>query len=262
MAPLLLIPVITTPFQCTAINIVGWLPRTPHGNILNMIVYGSRFTDARPLWKTTEEVVRTALFDMLSVYGTPKEILSDQMSNFLSQTMKELCKLLDITQIKTSPYHPQTNGAFEWFHGTLKSMPQNHKDEKWGWDALLSPWLFAYREVPNASTCLLPFNLVFGHQVKAPLDILQWLLDGFKVDWQISFRWVEEIWNKIEQMQGLAVQNQRGTTRRRNLKCSTNETRFWLSWGKNPGCRHTKGKAHTSSCRNCHRSHIYWHARL
>lgn len=173
-APLIPMPVIATPFQRIAIDIVGPLPRTTRGNkfILTLMDYGSRFPDARPLRTTHSEAVATALFEMISVYGTPREILTDQGSNFLSSMMEQLYKLLGIQHIKTSPYHPQTNGAVERFHGTLKNMLRKYKDEKRGWDSLLPPLLFAYREVPNDSTGFSPFDLVFGHHVRGPLDIL------------------------------------------------------------------------------------------
>ena len=39
--------------------------------------------------------------------------MSDQASEFTGQVISELCDLLDVTKIRTLPYHPQTNGAVE-----------------------------------------------------------------------------------------------------------------------------------------------------
>ena len=39
--------------------------------------------------------------------------MSDQVSEFTGQVISELCDLLGITKIRTSQYHPQTNGAVE-----------------------------------------------------------------------------------------------------------------------------------------------------
>ncbi len=41
------------------------------------------------------------------------------------------------------------------------------------WDTLLPYLLFAYREVPQASTGFSPFELLYGRQVRGPLDILR-----------------------------------------------------------------------------------------
>ena len=37
--------------------------------------------------------------------------MSDQASEFTGQVILELCDLLGVTKIRTSPYHPQTNGT-------------------------------------------------------------------------------------------------------------------------------------------------------
>ena len=43
-------------------------------------------------------------------------------NNFMSGLLKELYRLLQIWRIRTSPYHPQTDGLVEKFNGTLKMM--------------------------------------------------------------------------------------------------------------------------------------------
>jgi transposase InsO family protein len=54
--------------------------------------------------------------------GVPTEILTDQRSNFTSQLLKEVYRMLKIEPIRTRPYHPQTDGLVERFNSTLKSM--------------------------------------------------------------------------------------------------------------------------------------------
>ena len=41
------------------------------------------------------------------------------------------------------------------------------------WDKLLPYLLFAYREVPQTSTGFAPFELLYAHPVRGPLDILK-----------------------------------------------------------------------------------------
>ena len=62
------------------------------------------------------------LFLLSSRVSLPDEILTDQGTCFMSQVMKEMCHLLHVTQLRTSVYHPQTNGLVERFNKTLKSM--------------------------------------------------------------------------------------------------------------------------------------------
>ena len=163
------------PFARVAIDMIGPLTRTKVGNkyILTLMDYGSRYPEAIPLKNTDSQTVATALVDIFSQLGIPEETLSDQGENFISKLMPDLYKLLGVKSIRTSPYHPQTNGAIERFHGTLKAMLKKYERGQRGWDTLLPYPLFAYREVPNRSTGFLPFDLMFGRHVRGPLDVLR-----------------------------------------------------------------------------------------
>ena len=106
--------------------------------------------------------------------GVPDEILTDQGPNFMSALLEEVYRLLQITRIRTIPYHPQTDGLVERFNGTLKAMlkkfvSRNQKD----WDEYLLYLLFAYRELTQESTGFCPFELLLGRKVRGPLDILR-----------------------------------------------------------------------------------------
>jgi len=83
-----------------------------------------------------------------------------------------------INQIRTSPYHPQTNSACEHFNGTLKSMlctlTEKFPDS---WDTAL-PWiLVTFHEVPVETLSCSLFDLLYGHSVAIPLSLLKsvWL---------------------------------------------------------------------------------------
>ena len=59
------------------------------------------------------------LMEIFSRNGIPRTILSDQGSQFIGILVKGLCKRLGISQIRTTPYHTESNGSVERFHGTL-----------------------------------------------------------------------------------------------------------------------------------------------
>ena len=53
---------------------------------------------------------------------------------FESNIIKELCELMDIQKVRTSPYHVQTNRQVEWAHQILMHMIEElSKDQKADW---------------------------------------------------------------------------------------------------------------------------------
>ena len=161
-APLIPLPVVDEPFQCVAMDIVSPLPKSRSGKryILVLCDYATRYPEAVALRsiEAAEELVK-----IFSRVGIPKEILTDQGSNFTSRLLGELYNMLHIHPIRTSPYHPQTDGLVERFNQTLKSMLKKAAvKECKDWDKLLPYLLFAYREVPQSSTGFSPFELLYG----------------------------------------------------------------------------------------------------
>ena len=55
-------------------------------------------------------------------YGLPEKILTDQGCNFESDLLKALCEIAQVKKMRTSGYHPHTNGQYEHFNVTLISM--------------------------------------------------------------------------------------------------------------------------------------------
>ena len=45
--------------------------------------------------------------------------MSDQGKEFCNNILKEMCYYLNIKKIRTTPYHPQSNGSVERVHYTL-----------------------------------------------------------------------------------------------------------------------------------------------
>ena len=71
---------------------------------------------------------------------------------------KELCRLLDITKLRSTAYHSQTNGILERWHPCLKGMLHKASNSKEEWDNLLKYCLLAYRATPHAATGFSPYD--------------------------------------------------------------------------------------------------------
>ena len=175
-APMVPLPIIREPFSRMAMDMVGPLPRSCSGNKYVLVVcdYATRYPEAIPLKNTDAETVAEDLLALFARVGIPNEILTDQGSNFQSQLLRELYRLLHVDAIRTSPYHPQTDGLVERFNQTLKAMlKRTASEEGKDWDKLIPFLLFAYREVPQESTGYSPFELLYGRDVRGPLDVLK-----------------------------------------------------------------------------------------
>jgi len=190
IVPLGKMPIIHTPFDRVAVDVVGPIyPATDRGNryVLTVVDYATRYPEAVPLKNIHAETVAEALVNMFTRVGVPREILSDQGSQFLSAVMKEMCRLLSLHQLVTTPYHPMCNGLVEQFNGTLKTMLRHMCAKKpRDWDRYLGPLLFAYREVRQDSLGYSPFELLYGRTVRGPMCILKELLKNESVEPEVK----------------------------------------------------------------------------
>ena len=188
-APLIPLPIMEIPFQRIAMDIVGPLPRSSSGKRFVLVIcdYATRYPEAIALRNTDANTVAEELVKFFARVGVPNEILTDQGTNFTSQLLTEVYRLLHVKPIRTTPYHPQTDGLVERFNHTLKAMLRKtaNKEGK-DWDRLIPYLLFAYREVPQASTGFSPFELLYGRQVRGPLDII-------KETWEASHKSSESV---------------------------------------------------------------------
>lgn len=87
-------------------------------------------TEAIALRTVHASAIAKELLKCFAGMGVPEEILTDQDTNFTSQMLAEVYRLLRIKPIRTTPYHPQTDGLVERLNGTLKAMLQRQQTTK------------------------------------------------------------------------------------------------------------------------------------
>ena len=154
-APLNPLPVIKEPFTRIAMDVFGPLNRTKAGNkyILVLMDYATKWPEAFALRNVTTETIVNCIIKVTTRIGVPQELLTDNGSNFMSKVMKKYCSMTGIEQIRTSPYHPQTDGMVERFNATLKrllrKLTQNSEVE---WDLCLPYVLWSYRGTIHKTT--------------------------------------------------------------------------------------------------------------
>lgn len=175
-APLVPLPVFDAPFDRVMIDVVGPLPRTAAGNmyIFTLMDLATRYPEAVPVRSIKSKIILRELTTFFTRFGLPKEIQSDQGSNFMSREFKDSMRALGITQITSSAYHPQSQGALERYHQTMKNMLKKYcLEHERDWDKGLPYLLFAAREAPSESLGFSPFELLFTHSVRGPMQVLK-----------------------------------------------------------------------------------------
>lgn len=164
------------PFERLILDRVGPLPKSKscHQYILTLMCAATRFPEAVPLRSLRANIVVKEVIKFCSTFGLPKVIQTDQGSNFTSKLFAQVLKELGVFHQMSSTYHPESQGALERFHQTLKSMLHAYcvstgKD----WVEGLPLLLFAIRESVQESIGFSSSELVFGHTVRGLLKLLQ-----------------------------------------------------------------------------------------
>ena len=106
-------------------------------------------------------------------FSPPEQLHSDQGRNFESAVISEVCKLLGVVKTRTTPYHPQSDGLVERFNRTLLSMLATAAVEQpFDWESQLRRLCLAYNTSIHPTTGETPFLLMFGRQVRMPVDVM------------------------------------------------------------------------------------------
>ncbi|KAL0901602.1 hypothetical protein ABMA27_006820 [Loxostege sticticalis] len=136
-APMQITTTSTSPFQRVALDVVGPLPESGTAKLKYIMTLQddlTKFSVAYPIRTVSAEETSDCLVHFISLFGIPKTILTDQDTNFTADLFKKTCAFLKIKQLWSSPYHPQTQGALERSHSTLKEYLKsyvNNNQDNW-----------------------------------------------------------------------------------------------------------------------------------
>jgi hypothetical protein len=108
--------VVIEPFEKWALDFVG--PINPMSRrrryILVCTDYVTKWVEAKALYSANEQSVVDFLFeDIFTHFGVPREIVTDQGTQFTSNLVKAITEQYQIKHRKSSPYHPQENRQVE-----------------------------------------------------------------------------------------------------------------------------------------------------
>ena len=175
-APLMKFQTPRQPFERIAMDVVGPLVTTNNGYkyILTVQDAATRYLEAFPMKNSTAETVaKHFIKGIILKHGTPRQLLTDLGTNFLSKLMKDICTTLQIDRLHTTAYRPQTNGSLERSHRTLKDLISHYitADQR-DWDEWLPYAVSAFCTMTHASLGESPFFLLYGRDIELPFDEL------------------------------------------------------------------------------------------
>jgi len=101
----------------------------------------------------------------------------EDRGGFTSEMMHEVCRLLEVKQSNTTPYHAMGNGIVENFNKTIKNLLKKVAAEKpKDWHRYLGPLMFAVCDTPQDS--IHTVRIVVWLQSPYTNDFVEKNLDG------------------------------------------------------------------------------------
>ena len=136
---------------------------------------------------TTTDATVERLRVLLAQFGLPVAIVSDNGTNFVSNTFQEFLQRNGVRQVTTAPGHPSSNGLAEHAVRTFKEGVSRLKEDSM--TARLSRFLFTYRNTPHPTTGTSPAELLQGRRSRSALDLMKSYLEGRVLAEQFHQAW-------------------------------------------------------------------------
>nr|VZI36614.1 unnamed protein product [Spirometra erinaceieuropaei] len=158
-------------FSHVHIDLVGPFPTSRGSNYL--LTATDRFTRwpiATPIPNiTADSVVHAFMEHWISHYGVPSTITTDRGQQFESRLFNSLTNLLGCSRIRTTAYHPSSNGLVERFHRQLKASLRAH-DNPSHWSEHLPLVMLGIRTALKPDLECSAAELVYGTTLRIPRD--------------------------------------------------------------------------------------------
>jgi hypothetical protein len=111
------------------------------------------------------------LDQIVRLHGIPKTIISDRGAPFVARFWEQLQSALGTKLIRSSAYHPQTDGQTERVNQILEDMLRAciiHYGTSW--DKYLALAEFSYNNSYQSSLQMSPFEALYGRRCRTPLS--------------------------------------------------------------------------------------------
>uniref|UniRef100_A0A3P9ICG4 Integrase catalytic domain-containing protein n=1 Tax=Oryzias latipes TaxID=8090 RepID=A0A3P9ICG4_ORYLA len=195
------------------VDVLGPFPLTESGNryVLVAMDYFTKWPEAYAVPDQSATTTAKYLVEgMFTRFGVPNELHSDQGRNFESRLFAEVCKCLGVRKTRTTPLHPQSDGLVERFNRTLATqlatLTSTHQRD---WDQHLPLVLWAYRTAVQESSQCTPALLMFGRELRTPVDLVFGAAPEPEITGGLELDYVRQLKDRLGEVHRLAVEAQR-----------------------------------------------------
>ena len=148
--------------------------------------------------------VAANFFDQwVAIFGSPLSILTDQGSDFKTETLSKICEYLQIDKRLISTKHPQANSQAEILNKKLsKYIKAMEKDGEKDWPKLVNSCQWAYNLSIHTALKNSPYAVLFGVDPNTPLNNF-----GFVSDPIYGPKYQHKLGQRLQLARQLAMKN-------------------------------------------------------
>jgi hypothetical protein len=169
------LPIPSWKWEDISMDFIVGLPNTSQKHdsiwvIIDRLTKAAHFLPVHTTY-TAKKYAEVYLDQIIRLHGVPKTIISNRGAQFIARFWEQLQSSLETKLIRSSTYHPQTDGQTERVNQILQDMLRAciiHYGTNW--DKCLALAEFLYNNSYQSSLQMAPFEVLYGRRCRTPLS--------------------------------------------------------------------------------------------